>query len=223
MDKRGKRTGKVESSAGGKVETLWLTRTEICSRLGIGKTTLYKRIKDGDIQKNRVGKTTLYRWKSGNLAEFPRGKVETLTAEKGGNLAEFPPAPEKGGNSETILELTEVVAHPEVDVAPLTALIDDLVDRVAQLEREKANALSLVRDTCRERDEAISVGHQIADDRDRALDLMASAHTALARSNDDVRRLHSAIDVLTDAIAAVSASPLAVPVRRRLHAALATC
>lgn len=206
MDKRGKTDGKAEISAGGKVETLWRTRAEFCAQFGIGKTTLYKRIKAGDIQKKRGGNRTLYRWTSGNLAEFPR-----TNTERSGGKAETPTA-DKYGKVESADGGTDYLS-----------LIERMADKIAALERDKAHL-------SHERDEALTVGHKIADERDKLADdkvqmmsLFAQAHEALVQSNDNVRCLHSAIDALTDAVAMVCASPLAVPVRRRLWAALATC
>lgn len=202
-------TRQSKGGEGGAVVTLWYSKAEAADELGVSTRTLLRMVKRGQVERRQVGREARYRIvkcdrKRATLdTRHPRqGDMASVTGGKGG----------EGGDSE-IHELTDVVAEPEYPV--LVGLVERLTDRLVELERKN---VELERD----RAEALAIGHQIADERDQALDLVATAHQALARSNTDVRRLHNAIDTLTDAVVAVCTSPLAVPVRRRLRAALAT-
>jgi len=70
----------------------------------------------------------------------------------------------------------------EMKLGELIALVDRLVDRVAHLTERLAIAE-------RERDEAINVGHELADQRDALISVVSDAAKLIARSNGDLCHL----------------------------------
>ena len=230
----GKRGGKVATNSGntGKAAThsgkaanvvslpRWLNLPEAAKALGISKRTVRYRGQHGQLKRQKDGRRTLY-WVDPMPAIPATGHRQPAAGknDESGKAAMLPATP-----------ATKAAAIPATDdveaksgVSELITLIERLTDRVVELERDKVHLEH-------ERDDALTVGHQIADKRDelvhenvRLMALIGQAHGALSQSNADVKRLHEAVDSVTDAVAIVCASHLAVPVRRRLRAALATC
>lgn len=97
----------------------------------------------------------------------------------------------------------------------LTARAEALAERDEALDAWDI-ALTDARLTVFDRDQALYA-------RDEALKMVAASHIALVRSNNNVRQLHTLIEAQTNAISEVCASPLSLPIRRRLRAILATC
>ena len=209
------------------VHNLWRTKQQICADLGVSPSTVQRMVRRGEVERQRSkGQRPLYKL----TVQVTSQTVKPVTSQ---------------GSSQVVMT-SQCLSDPTKTVDPVTSqvvtgqmvtdrsdsevaepdfigLVERLTDRVAELERDKAHLEH-------ERDDALTVGHQIADARDelaeekvRLMALLGQAHEALTRSNIDVKRLHEAIDSVTDAVAMVCASPLAVPVRRRLRAALATC
>ena len=188
------------------VKTLWQTKAQIATQLGVSPRTVQRLVQRGKLERRGQGGQTVYRMTGQNVSGQV-AKVATTTAPTAPTLPKQCGQPVSG---------QPVAGCPGVqtDGQVLAELVDRLIERNGQLERQLG--------------EAIAIGHQIADVRDelagdkaRMMELLTQAHAALTQSNNDVRRLHSAVDSLTDAVAAVCSSPLAAPVRRRLRAALA--
>ena len=202
-------TPEVPGTHDGTVVSLWMKQAEICEHLGISKRTLYRKADSGKIARRRVGRRVFYRVVHNDDTSAPG--VTTM--------ALVPKVPVVMRSATPDTDATRSASDP----TDFIGLVKHLTDRVAELERSKAHLEH-------ERDEAIAIGHHIAnardelvDDKARMTELLTQAYSALVTSNTDVRRLHDAVDSLTDAIAAICTSPLAVPVRRRLRATLATC
>lgn len=198
---RGHDRGQEPGGPGGPVHKLWMTRKEACEVLDVSPRTLTRLVDRSDVVRQRIGRESRYRLlgtEATQRGQEPKPKPQVA-----------PVAPIVGpshGPCDDVLELVDVIAEPEPDYL---GVIERMADKNGTLERERA--------------EAIAAGHQLADERDGLAIALNNAHHVLARSNTDIKRLHAAVDSLTDAIAAVCASPLGVPVRRRLRAALATC
>ena len=207
----------TSQTSGDAIHHLWMTRKEALGYLKVSPRTLERMVTRGEVARQRIGRQSRYRiinWRQQAKSETTNKRqasinVTSMTPVSDVNDVSFSDA---SSNEEATLDLSKLIG---------------LVDR---LEREKTDAIVRGQELCKERDEAIRVGHQLADQRDqiaresdRRMGLLRLAHEALTRSNSDVKHLHEAIDSLTDAIATVCSSALAVPVRRRLRAVLATC
>ncbi len=70
----------------------------------------------------------------------------------------------------------------EMKLGELIALVDRLVDRIADLTQRLALAE-------RERDEALEVGHNLADQRDALISVVSDAAKMIARANGDLCHL----------------------------------
>ena len=201
---RGHDRGQEPGGPGGPIHRLWMTRKEACETLGVSSRTLTRLVTRGDIVRQRIGRESRYR--TLGTGAIDRGQEPKPGPQVASVAPIGGPSHGPGGSNGN-----DVIAEPEPD---FLGVIERMADKIGTLERERA--------------EAIAAGHQLADERDelagdkaRMMELLTQAHAALTQSNNDVRRLHSAVDSLTDAVAAVCSSPLAAPVRRRLRAALA--
>ena len=202
-------SGARQGGEGGAVVHLWLTKTQATKELGVSSRTLLRKVKRGEVERQQVGREARFRILKRAT------KRATLDTGHAGQLGEGG----KGGEShEPVLELTSVIAEPD----PLVAQLRELVTRNGQLERERA--------------EAITIGHWLADEKEQLSTdnerlqaenatlnaLLREAVEVVAKANDDARRLHSVIDGLVDGVAHVSSDWKAVPVRGRLRAILAS-
>ncbi len=206
---RGHDEGQKPGGPGGPIHKLWMTRKEACEVLDVSSRTLTRLVDRGEVVRQRIGRESRYRplgTAATDRGQEPQPEPQVAQVAPIVGPRHGPRDPDHGSNDNDVLELVDVMAEPEPDYL---GVIERMADKIGTLERERA--------------EAIAAGHQLADERDRLAVAVTQTHSALIQSNTDVRRLHSAIDALTDAVAMVCASPLAVPVRRRLRAALATC
>lgn len=102
-----------------------------------------------------------------------------------------------------VVDLVDVVGESD----PFASLVDTLIGRVAKLERE-AGRFEV------ELEESLGIGHWLADQLD-------ASKGDLAKSRAEVKQLRKEMERLTDQVAKVASSPLAVPIRRRLLLSLA--
>lgn len=185
---------------------LWASRETLCATLGISRATFYRRVKAGAIEVQKVDGETRYHVVSTVRLPVRKSQVEAETRRE-----------TETRKGEPVLELEHVIADPD----PLVAQLGELVTRNGQLERERA--------------EAVTIGHWLADEKEQLstenarlkaesatlTTLLREAVEAMAKANDDVRRLHNVLDGLVDGVADVSADWKAVPVRSRLRSILA--
>jgi hypothetical protein len=206
--------GKVSKSHETRRETetllipLWASRETLCATLGISRATFYRRVKAGAIEVQKVDGETRYHVVSNVRLPVRKSQVEAETRRE---------TETETRETEPVLELTSVIAEPD----PLVAQLRELVTRNGQLERERA--------------EAVTIGHWLADEKEQLstenarlkaesatlTKLLSEAVEVVARANDDARRLHSVIDGLVDGVADVSSDWKAVPIRGRLRSILA--
>lgn len=95
--------------------------------------------------------------------------------------------------------------QPELDT--LLESIRELAERVAWLERERA--------------EAMLCANQIADQRDSLVAVVQSLEARVHQSNEQMQWLEANLEGMADAVSKAAASPLAALVRRRLMSAIA--
>ena len=115
-------------------------------------------------------------------------------------------------HNQAITEMKHALAQRD---QALTARAEALAERDEALDAWDV-AVTDARLTVFDRDQALYA-------RDQALKMVATSYVALVRANTDIRRLHTLIETQTTAIAEVYASPLSMPVRRRLRAVLTHC
>ena len=102
-----------------------------------------------------------------------------------------------------VVDLVDVVGENDA----FASLCETLIGRVAKLERE-AGRFEV------ELEESLGIGHWLADQLDET-------KADLAKSRSEVRRLKKELGALTDLVANIASSPLAIPIRRRLLFSLA--
>ena len=190
-----------DSGNGGKVATVvqlphWLPLDEAARVLGIAARTVRHRALQGKIERRRAGRRTLYQ--VNGTAALPLAGVRDDSGNNG-----------NGGKAAIAIAGVAAMKAPvaEEGGVQLVGFVERLVDRVVRLERENA--------------EAIQVGHFLADERDQLHQELGEASEVLVRANNDVRRLHGALETMAEAVAQLATSPLARPLRQRLWAILA--
>ena len=102
-----------------------------------------------------------------------------------------------------VVDLVDVVGESD----PFASLCETLIGRVSKLERE-AGRFEV------ELEESLGIGHWLADQLD-------DAKAELAKSQAEARTLKKELGALTDLVASIASSPLAIPIRRRLLLSLA--
>jgi len=181
---------------GGNLVRIWDSRDELQAELGISRSTFFRRVKAGQIAKQKVDGRTLYRCETSPAPPVPTVSVST-------------PAP-------TETKPAEVSPNETAgETLRLAEINDRLVARLVELERDNAVADHLRRQAEAER-------NRLAEELAEVDGYLVRAVAALTQSNKDARRLHAAIEAVTEAVADVATSPLSLPIRGRLRAALAT-
>ena len=219
--------------SGDAIHRLWMTRKEALGHLQVSARTLERMVKRGEVTRQRMGRQSRYRivnWRQ----QAKSGGINRRQASK--NVAPVTPVSDANDANSTqaltpdISKLIALVDRLEREKTEAVTLGQKLAEKLMIVESQRDSALFIAREGCKERDEAVQLGHQLADERDQIANerdrmsiLLGEAHDTIVRSNVDVRRLHDALESLSDAIATVCGSPLSAPVRRRLRAALATC
>ena len=196
----------------GAIVHLWMGRDDICELLSITKRTLYNRVNRGQIERNRQGHKTLYR--PVKMQGATQVKAEVQVQVQGAKEVQITGAPFT--SSEPVLELT-AIAEPD----HLVGLVERLTDKVALLERERAEAVTIGHMLADEREQLRTENQRQADELGQLNAIILEAASTLAQSNADVRRLHDTIDGLVDGVVEVSSDWKAVPIRGRLRTILA--
>ena len=223
----------TSQASGDAIHRLWMTRKEALEHLEVSPRTLERMVKRGEVTRQRMGRQSRYRivnWRQQAKSEVANRRQASKNVTPVTPMSDANDADSKKAPTPDISKLIALVDRLEREKTETVALNQKLAEKLMTVESQRDGALFIAREGCDERDEAVQVGHQLADERDelghekaRLMALLGQAHEALVESNSDVRRLHDTIDELTEAIATVCSSALAVPVRRRLRAVLATC
>ena len=199
---------------------LWASREAVCAALGISRATFYRRVKAGVIESQKVGRDTRYHVVSAVRQSQKTVRLshetETETRETETETRET-----ETETRETETETFELVDGVDDSLTELVGQVATLTAKLSELERERHEAILTGHQIANQRDEAVNVLTVARRDCDALRDVLSNATTALARANEDVRLLQKAVERLTDGVAAVSGAFAAVPVRRRLMAILA--
>ena len=192
---------------------LWASREAVCAALGISRATFYRRVKAGVIESQKVGRDTRY-----HVVSAVRQSQKTVRLS---HETETETRETETETRETETETFELVDGVDDSLTELVGQVATLTAKLSELERERHEAILTGHQIANQRDEAVNVLTVARRDCDALRDVLSNATTALARANEDVRLLQKAVERLTDGVAAVSGAFAAVPVRRRLMAILA--
>ena len=109
----------------------------------------------------------------------------------------------------TLVAKEQKPEEPEqhTELSGLIESIRELTERVAWLERERA--------------EAMLCANQIADQRDGLVVAVQNLESTIHQSHEQMQWLEATIEGMADAVSTVAASPMAALVRRRLMSAIA--